>query len=358
MIDQNSTAVSATPSQIGSSTSDVDENESAVRSTLTAMPMEIDWRPAFSIYAYEPFLKALGDEHHWLGGVNAAGVLRCVLPYSVVRKSGFRMIRFRVATIALEGELSLEEEKSFLNSAVAHFRSTGAADMVIPGAATAIFRAHPDGAAAAAYGTFVNDLSQPEAVLMGGIRKTFRQNIRKAQAAGVEIKSGAQYLDASYALIAETLKRSEAPCKSQAEFDSQIRSFGKYVKIFVAEHEGVVQGCMVAPFSEACAYNCYAGSRLNPVLGSMHLLHWEAMRQFRDMGVARFDFQGVRIHPKPGSKQEGIKHYKQGFGGELVQGYMWKYPLRPLRSLAYSVAVRWLKGGDVVDQEHEAAGKS
>ena len=51
-----------------------------------------------------------------------------------------------------------------------------------------------------------------------------------------------------------------------------------------------------------------------------------------------------------------IKYYKQqGFGGELVQGYMWKYPLRPLRSMAYSVAVRWLKGGDVVDQEHEAA---
>jgi lipid II:glycine glycyltransferase (peptidoglycan interpeptide bridge formation enzyme) len=119
----------------------------------------------------------------------------------------------------------------------------------------------------------------------------------------------------------------------------------------VAEHDGAIQGCMVAPFSDHTAYNCYAGSRPEPILGAMHLLHWEAMRQFRALGVKQFDFQGVRINPDKGSKQDGIMHYKQGFGGRLVQGYLWKYSFRPLGSAAYSVAVRLLMGGDIVDQE-------
>jgi len=84
----------------------------------------------------------------------------------------------------------------------------------------------------------------------------------------------------------------------------------------------------------------------------MNLLHWEALRYFRAMGVQYFDFQGVRIRPAKGSKQEGILTYKQGFGGTLVEGYLWKYPLRRLTATAYSLAVRLMIGGDVVDQEH------
>jgi lipid II:glycine glycyltransferase (peptidoglycan interpeptide bridge formation enzyme) len=44
-------------------------------------------------------------------------------------------------------------------------------------------------------------------------------------------------------------------------------------------------------------------------------------------------------------------HYKQGFGGKLVQGFQWKYPLRPLKAIAYNMAVRVLLGGDIVDRE-------
>jgi hypothetical protein len=35
----------------------------------------------------------------------------------------------------------------------------------------------------------------------------------------------------------------------------------------------------------------------------------------------------------------------------LVEGYIWKYPIRPLKYAVYSLAVRFLRGGDIVDQE-------
>jgi hypothetical protein len=319
---------------------------------LKANPVEIRWHPGLPIYASEEFLKSEGGEFGWVGATGGEGQLRCILPYVVIRKPGFRMIRFRTGTVPLAGELSLAEERAFLNSVVEYFRSTGA-DMIIPSGNHAIFRTHPDAAAFGPYGTFINNLAQSEEVLMSGIRKTFRQNIRKATAAGIQIKCGIEYLDIAYQLVTETLQRSGVKFRTLGEFKSRVLALGEYVKIFVAEHKGVIQGCMVSPYSRHTAYNCYAGSRPQPALGSMHLLHWEAMREFRAIGVKRFDFQGVRISPQKGSKQEGIMHYKQGFGGELVEGYLWKFPLRPLKSIAYSVGVRLLMGGDIVDQERK-----
>jgi len=325
--------------------------ESEKVNNLKAIPVEIKWHSGMPIYASEAFLKSVGDQYGWIGGTDDSAQLRCVLPYTIIRKPGFRMVRFRVETIPLEGELDLGEERSFLNSAIEYFRSTGA-DMIIPSGNTAIFRTYPDGAAVAPYGTFVTDLDQTEEALMSEIRRSYRQNIRRAIAAGVQIKCGLEYLEPSYCLVAETLRRSGVTFKTYSELKRTVLSLGEYVKIFVAEHDGVIQGCMVSPFSESTAYSWYTGSRPQRVWGSMHLLFWEAIRQFRAMGIKHFNFQGARINPEQGSKQEGIMTFKKRFGGRLVQGYMWKYSFRPLKSIVYSVAVRILKGGDIVDQEH------
>jgi lipid II:glycine glycyltransferase (peptidoglycan interpeptide bridge formation enzyme) len=83
----------------------------------------------------------------------------------------------------------------------------------------------------------------------------------------------------------------------------------------------------------------------------MHLLQWKAFLKLRELGVRRFDFCGVRVQPNKGSKQDGISGFKMRFGGNFVQGYMWKYSFNRLKYAAYSLAVRLLKAGDVVDQE-------
>ena len=83
----------------------------------------------------------------------------------------------------------------------------------------------------------------------------------------------------------------------------------------------------------------------------MNLLHWEAMRHFSQLGTSRYDFVGTRIAPEKGSKQEGLKMFKERFGGALSKGYMWKYPIRKWKYELYQLAVGRLRGGDIVDRE-------
>ena len=317
---------------------------------MKATLVEIKWHNGLPVYASEAFLQTVGDEYGWIGGTDEAGRLRCVLPYTVIRKAALRIVRFRVEVVPLEADLSVEEEHAFLNSAVAYLRSTGV-DMIMPGANSAVFRTYPDGADAAPYGTLIKDLNQSEDALMQEIHSTFRYNIRRATREGVQIKEGLEYLHTAYDLVADTLKRSGQPVKKYDEFKGSILALGEQVRILVAEREGVCQGCMVAPFSQHSAYTWYCGSRPEPVIGAMHLLHWEAMRRFRQMGVKCLNFQGVRIDPDKGSKQEGILNFKRRFGGSFVQGYVWKYSFSPMKFAAYDVAIRLFKGGDIVDLE-------
>ena len=318
---------------------------------MKAKKIDINWHPGMSIYASEPFLKAVGDEYGWIGGIDDSGKLRCVLPYTVIRKAIFRMVRFRVETIPLAEEIEVEEEKSFLNSAVEYFRSIGA-DMIIPATTNTIFRTYPDGAVVAPYGTYIIDLSQPEETLWGNLSASHRRKVRLAMKQGVQIRSGMEHIETAYTLVRDTFKRSAIPFMSYDAFKRMVSGLGENVSIFVADYQGVVQGCVVIPYSSHSAYYVYGGSIPKPITGATNLLHWEAIKHFRELGVRRYDFVGVRINPEKGSKQEGLLMFKQRFGGQPVQGYMWKYSLNPLKYAVYSLAVRLLRGGDIVDIEH------
>jgi hypothetical protein len=319
-------------------------------SLMTARPIPIDWHPGLPIFASGAFLKAVSDECGWLGGIDASGKLRCILPYTVIRKGFIRMVRFRVETISLGGNLNLQEERSFLNSCMHYLRSIGG-DVVIPATTNTIFRSYPDGADTAPYGTYLVDLRQPKDVLWKNIGRITRQNIGTALRDGVGIQSGLEYLDAAYALIKETFSRSKLPFMSFEALKRFMQGLGENGKLVTAEYQGVLQSCVIYAFSKYCAYAVYAGNVAPQHQGANKLIYWEAFCLFKKLGVQRFDFVGARIDPARGSKQEAINLFKERLGAKLTQGYLWKYALRPWRSLAYSHAVRLLRGGDIVDLE-------
>lgn len=317
---------------------------------MKAVPIPINWSPRLPVFASEEFLKAVSDDYGWLGGVDSSGKLRCILPYTVIRKAIFSMVRFRVETIPMGEGIDIDEEKSFLNSAVEYFRSVGA-DIIIPASSNTVFRTYPDGADAAPYGSYVIDLTQPEDALWRNISKKTRQHIRTALNDGVCIRSGPEHLDAAYRLIRNTFGRSKLPFMSHDSFKRFVMGLGDNGKLMVAEYQGVVHSCTLFAFSNPCVYAIYGGNLPEQHQGANKLINWEAIAAFQKLGISRLDFHGARISPAKGSKQETINIFKQRFGATLIEGYMWKYSLRWPKSLAYSLAVRFFRNGDIVDKE-------
>ena len=326
---------------------------------LKATRIEVDWNPSMSIFASERYLRLLGSEWGWIGGVDEGGNLACVLPFVVVKRWVLRLVRFPVETILLDPGIDEAREKEFLNSAVRHFRSMGA-DVIVPATFNSIFRTYPDGALAAPYGNVVVDLTQSEEALWQGVHPKHRNVIRNAGRQGVTIRSGLEHLDTAYRLtLASLLRSTRGPVEKRrvharmeyCEFSRLVHAFGEYVQVVVAEHEGVAQSAAVIPYSAHSAYYMHGGSVAKPVTGASNLLQWEAMRLFRGMGVGRYNLYGVRVAPAKGSKAEGIRMFKERFGGTFVPTFMWKVPLTRGNYMLYQLAAALRNGGDVVDQE-------
>jgi hypothetical protein len=208
---------------------------------MKAKPIQIDWHQEMPFYASESFLKAVGDEYGWLGGFNESGELRCILPYTIIRKMIFRMVRFRVETIPLGEKFQVQEDKAFLNSAVDYFRSIGA-DMIIPASTNTIFRTYPDRDIAAPCGTYIIDLNQPEDTMWSNLNAVYRKKNRNSIKKGVPIRSGIEYLDIAYAIIRDTLKRSSLKFMSYKSFKKFVQDLKENMEIFVADYQGTIHG--------------------------------------------------------------------------------------------------------------------
>jgi hypothetical protein len=313
--------------------------------------MKLPWDPGLPVFAKEEFLRAVGDEYGWLGGVDETASLRCVLPFTIVRKAGVRMVRFRVETIPFGKELDVLEERSFLNGVVQHFRENRA-DVIIPASTNTIFRAYPEGAEAAPYGTYFVSLAKAEDALWAAVSPSHRRHVRSAEKSGVRVRSAPECMHVTHAIIHNTFKKSSLPFMSLESFARMVEGLGENAHLLVAECHGQIQSCALIAYSLQGAYYLYGGSIPQAVPGAMHLLHWEAIRLYRRLGVRRYDFCGARIDPAPGSKAAGLAAFKQRFGADLDRGYMWKCSISPLKSAIYSLGVRWLRGGDIVDAEH------
>jgi lipid II:glycine glycyltransferase (peptidoglycan interpeptide bridge formation enzyme) len=247
-------------------------------------------------------------------------------------------------------DFGLEEEREFLNRTMAHFRRMGS-DMVIPASNNAIFRTYPDGAEAAPYGSYVIDLSAPEDVLWRNMGKILRQNIKTAMKDGVVVRSGSEYVEPAYDSVRETFARSNMPFMPRAAFRRYVEGLGDGGLLLMAEYNGKPQSYVLFGLSTYSAYAIYAGNSGREHQGAHKLLHWEAIRMFRNQGVRRYDFMGARIAPATGSKQDAMASFKRHYGASLHQGFMWRFPIRPVKYWLYKLAARWRTGGDIVDCE-------
>jgi len=317
---------------------------------LRVESIKINWHPELSIYASERFLQAVGDDYGWLGGIDNQGKLLCILPYTIINKASIRFCRFRIETIKLAENYTIDQEKEFLGSVINWLRLKGT-DVILPPSTNTVFDCFPEGSIAAPYSTWILDLGVDIERLWHNMSTKYRKEIKRASESGIEIKEGLDQLNIAYEIIKNTFAQSAIRFMNFKSFRRILVGLGEYARILVAYVNDEPQSCTAYHFSKYCAYAVHGGSIRSSVPGAMKLLQWHAINLFKSEGVRYFDFLGARVSPPIGSKQEGIMLFKKYFGATPKYGFIWKYPINKIKYSLYQIGMKLLRGGDIVDNE-------
>ena len=140
---------------------------------------------------------------------------------------------------------------------------------------------------------------------------------------------------------------------------------GNNVLCGVSYVRGKPQAGLFIPYTAYSGYYLHgamAAKMDNP--GAMDYLQWEAIRILKIKDVKQYDFVGARLSNVTGTKLEGIQNFKKKFGGELLQGHLWKMDIDAMQCKIFDGLLkvnRTLKGAvkhkDIIDEELEKSVK-
>jgi lipid II:glycine glycyltransferase (peptidoglycan interpeptide bridge formation enzyme) len=188
------------------------------------------------------------------------------------------------------------------------------------------------------------DLRPSEDNLLAGMKQKTRYNLRLAERKGVRVRPGTVGdLDVLYRLYAETAARDGFVIRPEAYYHDAWGSFmaAGLALPFVAEVEAEpVAALVVFQYARTALYMYGMSRAAHREKMPNHLLQWEAMRWAKAQGCKTYDFWGA---PEALTEQDlmwGVWKFKEGFGGEFVQGIgAWDYAPSPALYRLYSTVL-------------------
>ena len=284
-----------------------------------------------------------------------------VIPVSISKKFFFIYASF----MSEPYKYSTEEEslEEFLTAACDYVHVTFKSQWISASATSALFMAYPKGSKHIPFGSHVIDLSLSEEELWSKVHSKHRNVIKKSEKDGVVVESGrSEKLIRDYhSLDVVTWKRSNKEDAGLEEIQNQINYLGENAIIYMAYLDDVPQSGALLYYNQAMCYYMHGANCDKPHTGAGNLLQWKALLDMKAAGVKKYSFVGCRINEDENSKYHGIQRFKERFGGELIQGYLFKIafnkPLYRLYSLLLNMRVsmaakKFTTYQDVIDQEY------
>lgn len=283
-----------------------------------------------------------------------------IMPLIMFEKWCFRWCRF--TSEPYQYKPGKETIKEFLNDVCLFLKKEMRLQWITITPASSLFGDYPDGAIRVPFGSHVIDLSLDEETLFSNIHSKHRNVIKKAEKEGVIIEKGVnEQLVADYHKIdIQTWERSNRNASGEDSIQKMIDTLKDDVIIYMAYKDGEPQSGAIFFYNKAMCYYMHGANRNNPFTGSGNLLQWQAIKDMKAMGVRKYSFVGCRINEDENSKYHGIQRFKERFGGELVQGYVFKMTLNK----SYYNLFKWitscssiikyrkvLKQKDIIDEE-------
>lgn len=270
---------------------------------------------------------------------------------------------FKTATLPTEpftfsnNGFGFSGQQAFLDGVMEVLKKDMHVDWVTVTPASTLFQAYPTQSERIKFGNYVLSLVGEESDVFTRITSKHRNMIRRGEKSGIEIRFGGTELLEDYLLVdRQTWNRSGETIDHTEFYKKYLEDFGEHSLLGVAYKDGVPQCGILGIYNESMFYYMFGASADHPEPGSTHYLQWRTMQYMRERNVRYYNFVGCRLNVDAGSKYENIQRFKKGFGGELVECYLFKVSFNRFKKHLFDFLLEKKSGKapqDVIDQEIE-----
>lgn len=180
------------------------------------------------------------------------------------------------------------------------------------------------------------DLTQPEDSVLAAMKQGARRSIRKADKAGVSIKSfsgdeAVKLFPTLYEIMRETAGRDGFSAHPKEAYVAMLEQLGDLAHLYVGYNadQKPVTWAIVTGYQRKAIYYYGASDAEARAIMAPYLMHWQIMRDMKAAGHVSYDFLGIGSAKYPGL--EGVTQFKLKFGGPVID-----YP--PVYDLPLSAA--------------------
>lgn len=171
---------------------------------------------------------------------------------------------------------------------------------------------------------WILDLRQSPAEIFSSMRKTMRNQIRRAERLGVTVSEGrgADALDLFGRLYRRTAERQQFVAFPERYLADEMAAFSAGASIFLAHYQGEVLAGAVVIFSGNSGFYHHGASGPTSVhVPAAYVLQWEIIQAAIRRGCRWYNFWGIAPPHRPHHPWAGLTAFKQGFGG-FAQAYL------------------------------------
>lgn len=196
--------------------------------------------------------------------------------------------------------------------------------------------------------TVIVDLTPDPDDLLAAMKSKWRYNIRLAGRKGVTVRTGTPGdLAAFYPMVAETAARDGFLIRPEAYYRDVWQRFLEtdQAELLLASVEAEPVAGLILFYNDHTAWYMYGASTgAHRHLMPNHLLQWAAIERAKARGCTRYDLWGAPDVFDESDRMWGVYRFKQGFGGQVVQGLgAFDYPVNRALYWAFTAVLPRLR---------------
>lgn len=301
---------------------------------------------------YSEYIKATNAEYYLIYDENN------ILSVSVkTLKKVFRYANLLSEPYCYTENVQSEQEiQSFLDETLKVLNKRLHVDWVSITFAGSLHKAYPKDSERIRWGNYVINLENKTLEdVFAGFDSKHRNMVKRGAKSDIVVKFGKHELLEDYLKIdRQTWDRSDRKFDNLELYTKYLDNLGDKAIIGIAYKDSEPQGGLFGFFNDSMFYYMFGASANRPEPGSTHYLQYRTIEMMINKGVKAYNFVGCRIDVDKDSKYARIQHFKKGFGGELIECFLFRAKLNLFKCFLYKF-ILLLKNGkigkDAIDDE-------